>query len=242
MNRNSKLNEIDLPEGYILGKNYTVLSRLGSGFESEVYLVQERFTGIERAAKIFYPHRNPSDKAAKFYAKKLHELHNCNLVIKYQLADTIRYKGHQLRFLISEFVSGVALSKFIAGQPGKRLQSFQAVHLLYALAKGIEEIHTLRQYHGDLHSENVIVQRHGLGFELKVLDMYHWGKFSRANVEHDVCCLIQIFHEALGGSKTYAKHPPHIKEICCGLKKTLISKKFRNASQLRAYLENMQWP
>ncbi|MCH8043431.1 MAG: serine/threonine protein kinase, partial [Planctomycetes bacterium] len=39
----------------------------------------------------------------------------------------------------------------------------------------------------------------------------------------------------------YAKHPQQIKTICCGLKRSLILKKYRTAGQLREYLEMMQW-
>jgi hypothetical protein len=53
--------------------------------------------------------------------------------------------------------------------------------------------------------------------------------------------LIQLFYEILGGQRYYARQPAEIKAICCGLKHSLISKKFRTAGQLRAYLETMEW-
>ena len=39
----------------------------------------------------------------------------------------------------------------------------------------------------------------------------------------------------------YAGQPAEVKAICCGLRHSLISGKFRSAGQLRAYLENLQW-
>ncbi|MBM2830174.1 MAG: serine/threonine protein kinase domain protein, partial [Gammaproteobacteria bacterium] len=52
---------------------------------------------------------------------------------------------------------------------------------------------------------------------------------------------IQIFYDALGGKRHYAKQPQEIKDICCGLKRSFIAKKFRTAGKLRSYLESMQW-
>jgi tRNA A-37 threonylcarbamoyl transferase component Bud32 len=126
-------------------------------------------------------------------------------------------------------------------QPGKRLSAFQAIHLLHALASGIESIHELGEYHGDLHTDNIMIQRYGLGFELKLLDMFHWGAPSARHIHDDVIDLVRLFYDSLGGVKHYAKQPHEVKEICCGLKRSLILHKFKTAGQLRRYLETMQW-
>ena len=101
----------------------------------------------------------------------------------------------------------------------------------------MESIHVLREYHGDLHTENIIVCKQGLKFDLRLLDLYHWTAPKRENIQDDVCDLIRIFYDVLGGAKTYAKHPPAVKDICCGLKRSLILRKFKNAGHLRKYLE-----
>ncbi len=87
-----------------------------------------------------------------------------------------------MSFLVSEYVEGELLSAFLKRQPGRRLSAFQGAHLLHALASGIEAIHNVGEYHGDLHTDNVIVLRHGLGFELKLLDMYSWGAPNAENI------------------------------------------------------------
>ena len=53
--------------------------------------------------------------------------------------------------------------------------------------------------------------------------------------------MIHIFYEMIGGQKHYAKQPKAVKDIINGLKRTLILKKFRSATQLREYIETMQW-
>jgi serine/threonine protein kinase len=227
--------------GRLLAKKYEVIRQLGKGWEGEVYLVREQITGIERAAKFFYPERNLNNKAFKFYAKKLHKLRHCPILIQYLAQDTIVFRGEPITFLVSDFVEGEILEAYIQRQPGKRLPVFQALHLLYALAKGIENIHSLREYHGDLHTENVIIKQLGLGFEIKLIDLHHWNSPKRENIYGDVVNLIHIFYESLGGKKHYPKLPSEIKGIICGLKSTLILKKFSTAGQLCAYLESMEW-
>lgn len=230
-----------LTPGTIVADKYEIVALLGTGWEGEVYLLRERTTGIERTGKFFFPHRNPRDRALKFYARKLHKLRQCPIVIQYHAQDFFHYDNRKISFLVSEFVEGELLTHFLKRQPGRRLSPFQALHLLHALASGIEQIHAVGDYHGDLHGDNVIVQRLGLGFDLKLLDMFHWGPPSGENIRHDVICIIRIFYDALGGQKHYADLPSEVKDICCGLKQSLILRKFRTAGQLRNYLENLEW-
>lgn len=239
--KKQRIESFDFLTGRILAKKYEVISKLGSGWEGEVYLIREIATGIDRAAKFFYPQRNINNRAANFYAKKLHILRHCNILIPYHTQETIRLQRMPITLLVSDYVEGDILSEFLKKQPGKRLHSFQGIHLLYSLAKGISEIHNLREYHGDLHSENIIVERHGLGFDLKLLDLYHWNVPRKQNIQDDICDMVKIFYDAIGGKKHYAKHPPAIKAICMGLKRGLILKKFRTAALLRDHLKTMQW-
>jgi len=236
-----KIDSFDFYAERILIRKYQVLSRLGAGWEGEVFLIRELATGIDRAAKFFYPERNKNDRTIRSYAKKLHKLRHCPILIQYHTQEQMSYRGMPVLFLVSEYVDGDLLSTFLDKQPGKRLQAFQGLHLLHAMVSGLETIHHSKEYHGDLHTDNVILQRYGLGFDLKLVDMYHWGAAKKENFHDDICDVIRIFYDALGGAKHYARQPQAIKNICCGLKRSLILKKFRTMSQLREHLETMQW-
>jgi len=236
-----RIKKFAFPAGMIVSDKFKIVGQIGTGWEGEVYLLRECCTGIERAGKFWYPHRNKGNHAVRFYARKLHKLRHCPILIQYHTQETIAYQDQPIQFLVSEFVEGELLSDFLRRQPGKRMPVFQALHLLYALAQGIESIHNLREYHGDLHDENVIIRRYGLAFDLKLVDMFHWGPATQENIQEDVFNMIRIFYDAMGGQKRYAKLPPEAKAICCGLKRKLILKKYRNAGQLRQYLETMQW-
>lgn len=235
------IDSFDLQPGRVLARKYEIIELLGAGWEGEVYLIRELSTGIERTAKLFFPQRNKNNKSLQFYAKKLHELRHCPIVIHYNAQETITVRGHDVSFLISEYVEGELLSDFIRRQPGKRLSPFQGIHLLHSLAAGLECVHAMGEYHGDLHDGNIIVQRFGLSFDLKLLDFFQWKAPRKENIRDDTADMVRILYDAIGGKKHYANQPDAIKEIICGLKKNLIFKKFRSAGQLRQYLETMSW-
>lgn len=230
------------PNDKIIANKYRVIGSLGAGWEGEVYKIEELDTKIVRAAKCFFPHRNRDNKVAVRYAKMLHHLSNCPIIIHYHTHEFIQFQNQTITCLISEYVDGEILSNFLKKQPGNRLGPFRALHLLHALISGIESIHHAKGYHGDLHTENIIIKRYGLGFDLKLLDMYHWSGYARrTNMEDDIIDSIKIFYEAIGGRRHYANAPKEVKAICMGLKRSLIRRKFPTAGRLREYLENINW-
>lgn len=237
----SQITGFNLAPGRKLAGRHEVVRRLGTGWESEVYLVREVATDVERAAKLFFPERNIGNKVAKRTAEKLHKLRDCHALIQYVGQETITYRRQSITMLISEYVDGELLSDFIAKQPGKRLHRFEALHLLHALAVALEPIHERREYHGDLHDGNVMIQRLGIGFEIKLIDIFHRPHRATRNIQYDVIDLIRLFYDALGGPRFYPREPQVVKDICRGLKHSLIEERFRNAGQLRRYLESLRW-
>jgi len=235
------IESFDLKPGRILARKYEVVSRLGGGWEGEVYKIREKNTHIERAAKLFFPHRNPRNKTAKAYARKLHKLRRCPIVIHYHTEEIIPLRRHAITVLVSEYFEGELLTDFLKRQPGGRLHASQAIQLLYALVSGLECVHQAREYHGDLHSDNIIVERYGLTFDLKILDFFHWPGPKRAGLQDDICFLARILYDSLGGVRYYARQPKEIKEICLGLKRSLLIKRFPTVTHLRQHLENFTW-
>jgi len=237
----ARISAFDFTPGRNLGGKYEVIEQLGTGWEGEVYRISESATGIERAAKFFYPHRNIGDRTIKFHARKLARLSKCPILINYHTHDQIRFRGHLVKFLVSELFEGEQLAHFLNRQPRKRLTVFEGMHLLHALAGGLEQVHEVGEYHGDLHAANIMVQRRGINFDLKLIDMYRWHGTAGENIREDVCDVIRVFYDAIGGAKAYGAHPKEVKWICAGLKRSLILKRFRTAGDLRWHLENMEW-
>jgi len=229
------------PPGRMITSKYRVIEPLGEGYEGEVYKIVELSTGITRAAKAFYPQRNVKGRAIRLLARKLHKLRDCPILIQYHNQETITVRRTLISVMISEYIEGEPLEEFLKRQPGKHLAPFQACHLLYALVDGVKDIHLHREYHGDLHTKNIIVHRFGLGFSLKLIDFYHWDTPKQENIKEDIIDMIKVFYDSLGGRKRYAKQPQAVKEICCGLKRGLILKKFPSAVSLRNHLLSMRW-
>lgn len=231
----------DLKEGQVLGRHYRVLEYLGAGWEGEVYKVEERKTGIIRAAKLFYRKKANGNSPHIHYAKKLYKLRSCPIIIQYHFHDQVTIESNTVDFLVSDFVDGEVLSSYLARQKNKRLHPFEALHLIYALAKGVEHIHFLGDYHGDIHSDNIIVQKKGLGFQVHLIDLLHLGRPTKDKIQQDVYDLMSIFYEIIGGAAGYRRSGINVKKIIMGRKHHLIAERFKVAGHLRLYLENLAW-
>jgi len=236
-----KVVPFNFPAGRTVAGKYEIERLLGSGWEGEVYVIRERTTGIRRAAKFYYPHRDPMGKAAITYARKLDALRHCPILMQYHHQEITTVKKKKVVVVISELVEGVKLSEFLKQQSGGRLSTFEALHLLYTLVRGIAPIHARGEYHGDIHDDNIMVRRTGISFEIKLLDFFDLGKPSKSKIHKDVLNLIQVFHVIVGGREKYAEQPKVVKDVIRGLKDTLILERFQSAGDIQRHLEQLDW-
>lgn len=200
----------------------------------------ERGTGVIRAAKLFYPERNPANRTLRRYARQLERLRHCRIVIDYHHSEALEIGGAPVTCLLSDFVPGTRLIDYTRRR-GPRLELFEALHVLHGLAEGLECIHGAGLYHGDLHSENVLLQRAGVRFELRLFDFFNRGRPNRRARQDDIIDAVKLFHELRGGAPRYAAQPPVVKRICRGLRHGLILERFPDARRLRRYLEQFGW-
>jgi serine/threonine protein kinase len=235
------ITDFSLSPGKIISGRYIVQEKLGEGLEGEVYRVVERMTQQPRAIKLFFPHQNPKFKVSTRYANKLAKLKFSPIVLDYFSHEIINLKGHKVACLTTDLIEGEMLSDFVDRQKGKRLGIFPAIHLLYSIVVGVETIHQGGEYHGDLHVDNVMIEKFGLEFEVRIIDLHHWGDSKKDNRDEDIIKIIRIFYDILGGKKRYASLSPSIKYIICGLKRGLILQRFKTISALRYHLESMDW-
>jgi len=241
MYRAGKVKRFDFPPGRSIAGRYQIERPLGSGWEGEVYAIVERNTGIRRAAKFYYPHRDPMGKAAISYARKLDALRHCPILMQYHHQEIAYVKRKKVMVVISELVEGQKLSEFLSAQPGHRLSTFEALNVLYVLAKGISPIHARGEYHGDIHDDNIMIRRQGIGFEVKLLDFFDLGRPTRSKIHKDVLNLVEVFHTIVGGRDRYADQPRVVKEIIRGLKDSLILERFQSAQDIQHHLESLTW-
>lgn len=238
----SKFKRFDFPAGKVVAGKYEIERALGSGWEGEVYAIVERSTGIRRAAKFYYPHRDPTGKAAIAYARKLDALRHCPILMQYHHQEIVNYRRRKVVAVISELVEGQKLSEFLAHRHnGRSLNTFEALHILYVLVKGIAPIHARGEYHGDIHDDNIIIRRQGISFEVKLIDFFDLGRPTRSKIHKDVLNLIEVFHSIVGGRDRYAKQPQIVKDIIRGLKDSLILERFQSAADIQQHLESLDW-
>lgn len=241
MSSRAVIRAFELSPGTRLGDRYVVQSFLGSGWEGEVYRVVETRTGIARAAKLFFPQRNRYDASVKRYARKLDKLKGCHVIVQYHHSETFVLGGVRVTGLISELVEGMLFHRFVRQQPGGRLQPYEALCLLHALTAGVEQIHAAGEYHGDLHSGNVLIKRLGIRFAVRMLDFFPRGRAIRAAQRDDVVDLVHLLYHAVGGQERYRAQPGYVRDICKGLRRDLITKRFPSAARLRQHLETFAW-
>jgi RIO-like serine/threonine protein kinase len=241
MYRPGKTKRFDFALGRSVAGKYVIERPLGSGWEGEVYAIIERNTGIRRAAKFYYPHRDPLGKAAIAYARKLDALRHCPILMQYHHQETAYVRKKKVIVVISELVEGKKLSEFLLDQPEQRLSTFEALHVLYNLAKGIAPIHARGEYHGDIHEHNIMIRRQGISFEVKLLDFFDLGAPTKSKIRKDVLNLVEVFHTIVGGRKYYADQPKVVKDIIRGLKDSLILARFQSAGDIARHLEALQW-
>jgi tRNA A-37 threonylcarbamoyl transferase component Bud32 len=180
-------------------------------------------------------------KAAIVYARKLDALRHCPILMQYHHQEIAYFRKKKVMVVISELVEGEKLSEFLARQPGHRLSTFEALHVLYTLAKGIAPIHQRGEYHGDIHDDNIMIRRQGISFEVKLLDFFDLGRPTRSKIHKDVLNLIQVFHSLVGGRDHYAQQPKVVKDIIRGGKDSLILDRFQSAGDIQNHLENLTW-
>ena len=202
-----RITSFDLEPGQRIGGKYRVEAYLGGGLQGEVYRVTELHTRVRRAAKLFYPQQNQGSRAARNYAQKLERLRDCRIVIQYYHAERVRIQETEVACLLSEYVDGIPLSDLIAKHPGSRLPAFKALHLLYALVWGLEQIHQRREYHGDIHPWNILVRPRGIFFDIKLIDFYHLGASKAAHRREDIVDAVRILYDMIGGRRRYGRQP-----------------------------------
>jgi hypothetical protein len=236
-----RIESFDFRPGRKVGSRYVIEAALGGGSEGEVYQVRELDTGIRRAAKFYFPHRDPENLLSIRHAQKLNTLRLCPIVLQYHHSQIITVRKQKVLALISELCDGEPLERWVGRHRGKRLAPYTALHVLYNLVHGLEAIHALGEYHADVHTENILIRPRGVRFELRLVDFYDWGRPARHKQHQDIADTIRVFYDTLGGRKQYAKLPAELKHICAGMKRSLILKRFPTMTALRQYLESFDW-
>lgn len=230
-----------LSPGDRLTWRYDIIERVGGGAEGEVYKIREKATGLTRAAKLFFQSKSKNARRFVRYARKLDALRDCDIVINYMHAEEVRIGDRFIDCLISEYFEGAILDDLLKEYRGRRMPAFEALHLVYDLTSGIEEIHARGHFHGDIHEGNIFVERRGVFFQIRTIDFHDWGRSPGEERKADILAIVRLLYDLTGGRPHYQKQPQAVKDICLGLRSDLILMKFPTVFHLRAHLETFEW-
>lgn len=149
--------------GFFLG-NYKLLSHLGSGGMSSVYLAEHKHMKQRRAVKVLPRNRvNDSSYLARFYreARAAAALDHPNIVRAYDVDN-----DGDNHYLVMEFVEGRDLQQLVQrdGPPPYE----EAIDYVSQAARGLAHAHEVGLIHRDIKPANLLVDQRGT---VKVLDM-----------------------------------------------------------------------
>jgi serine/threonine-protein kinase len=150
-------------KGFRLGK-YKLLSQLGKGGMSSVYLAEHTMIGKLRAIKVLPRKRVEDDSYLKsFYieAKAAATLDHPNIVRAYDVDNV----GHT-HFLVMEYVKGKDLQTLV-DEKGAPAFETSAEYIAQA-ATGLQHAHEKGLIHRDIKPANLLVDEHGV---VKILDL-----------------------------------------------------------------------
>lgn len=156
---------------------YRLVSELGSGGMGKVYLAEveddartpaELGRGTRVALKVVHPHLLASPD---FFQRFLREAEvgktvNHPNVVRTYLVDSLPDDGHDLHFMVMEYVEGQTLRSLLSelGRVPEQL----CRHIAREVAKGLAAIHAAGVVHRDMKPENVLITRDEV---VKVMDL-----------------------------------------------------------------------
>ena len=149
-----------------IGK-YPVMSKLGEGATSEVYLCHDPFKHRDVAIKVAFPETFQDPERGKLYRKlfvteaslagKLQHPHIC------QIYDAVA--DEKLHYIVMEYVNGGTLEKFC--RPEALLEVEKIVEIIFKCTRALEFAHKLGVTHRDIKPANIL---HTTDTDVKISD------------------------------------------------------------------------
>ncbi|MCE9607638.1 MAG: serine/threonine protein kinase [Planctomycetia bacterium] len=180
-------------KGFLLG-NYKLLSRLGAGGMSSVYLAEHIHMRQLRALKVL-PRERVADASylARFYreARAAAALDHPNIVQAYDIDS-----DGETHFLVVEYIDGSDLQKLVTRKGP--LSYASAVDVMRQVASGLAHAHKVGVVHRDIKPANLFVDAEGT---VKILDM-GLARFTAEEIEQQAS-LTQMHDERVLGTTNY---------------------------------------
>jgi tRNA A-37 threonylcarbamoyl transferase component Bud32 len=162
-----------LDDEYFQVGNYKIKKRLGSGKNSVIFLGEHNVLGFEVVLKFIRPGASDDiDGSLRKLASKNfgRTLVMPNDVVRVEVHDVIG-RAVDVTCLVFPFVQGQTLSDFL-NEKGNHLNSHVVISFINQVGPELEKLESINAYHGDLHSQNILVDRTIGGLlEFRLLDL-----------------------------------------------------------------------
>jgi serine/threonine protein kinase len=144
--------------------NYRIVSLLGEGGMSRVYLGVDTITYQKVAIKELFPHLAYHDDIRERFrreAQVMALLNHSNIV------RLIRYEETGNRFfLVQEYIDGINLEEYIKKEKGA-IPEKEAIEILRVILNAVAYAHSLGVVHRDIKPSNIIIKKNN---DIKILD------------------------------------------------------------------------
>ncbi len=160
-----------LSPGAVLGGDFVIVSRIGSGAMGTVYLAEQKSTGRRRAVKVLNARFASDPKGRERFAReaRLNAAVESDHVAEVISAGVDDETG--VPWIAMELLEGEELADRVA--KGAALTSDERIEVLEQLGHGLGAAHRAGLVHRDLKPENVFLakpRRAGVAFTVKLLD------------------------------------------------------------------------
>ena len=173
----------NLKRGEMIG-NYKLKEFLGRSCESEVYRVQDKYSGSERAIKLFFLFYDFSHVAR--FSAKLERLKGVRGILNYYHAGY--WDKHTCHYLVLELVIGKDLAILSRSRPFPVFKALKVAHELFRI---LASCHEKGECLGDLNIDNIILSQDG---RVKVIDFEVGVPFTKRKIKEDIISVCEIFY------------------------------------------------
>ena len=201
----------------IFADRYQCLRLVGEGGMASVYLAMDIKLNREVAIKVMHDHMREKSELRSRFRKEAHavsKLRHTNI-----LGDIYDYSGNDSDelWIVTEFIDGLDLSKFVKKFKDKKLNPFIATCIVRELAKALVDAHRQGIIHRDIKPSNIMISKtghvklmdFGIAKDTALTDFTHVGTFmgspsymspeqingSSVDVRTDLYALCVLFYE-----------------------------------------------
>ena len=145
------------PKKIVIIANYRIISKIGEGGMSKVYLAQHEILKRKVALKMLSSHLTKTPGFKERFLKEglaQAQLKHPNIV---QLTDCIE-KGNKT-FLVMDYIDGMALDEIIIKEG--IIETSRAISIMKDILDAINYAHTRKVIHRDIKPSNIIIDKYG---------------------------------------------------------------------------------